>query len=99
MRRYSGSLDKPVVPTKPKDYNSVLGNARWGDAKRVEEIFGIKRGVLNGLREDELIKSHPPEEDRKEDGDPPAIRAKRLYDLISIVEYLESGNLLLEKHQ
>lgn len=89
MRRYSSFLDKSV-PTKPKDYDSILGIARWGDAKRVEEIFGIKRGVLIGLRDAGLIKTNSPEKGRREDGEPPAARAKRLYDLISIVEFLES---------
>lgn len=84
MRRYSSFLDKPI-PTIPEDYNALLGNARWGDAKRVDEFYGIKRGVLRRLREAGLIKSNPPE-----DGQPPASREKRLYDLISINEYLKS---------
>ena len=89
MRRYSGYLDKPVT-AKAKNHDSSLGAARWGDAKRVEVIFGIKRGVLNRLREAGLIRSKPLEEDRKEEGASPAVRAKRLFDLISIAEYLES---------
>lgn len=84
MRRYSSCLDKPI-PTTPPDYHSVLGNARWGDAKRVFEIFGMQRGVLLRLRETGLIETNPPE-----NGKPPASREKRLYDLISIIEYLKS---------
>ena len=89
MRRYSSCLDKPI-PTIPKEYHSVLVNARWGDAKRVFEIFGMQRGPLTRLREAGLIKSNPPEKDSKNEGASPAAREKRLYDLISIVEYLES---------
>lgn len=89
IRRYSCFLDKPV-PTIPKDYNSVLGNARWGDAKRVEEIFGMRRGPLTRLTKAGLINTNPPENGREDDGAKPAAREKRLYDLISIAEYLES---------
>ena len=89
MRRYSGLLSK-LVPTRTKDYSSILGDARWGDAKRIEAIFGMKRGVLIRLREAGLIRSKPLEEDRKEEGASPAVRAKRLFDLISIAEYLDS---------
>ena len=89
MRRYSSYLDKPI-PTKVKNHDISLGSARWGDAKRVEVIFGLKRGVLIRLREAGLIKSSALEEDRKDGGASPAVRAKRLYDLISIAEYLES---------
>lgn len=88
MRRYSSFLDKPI-PTRPKDYDSILGIARWGDAKRVEEIFGIRRGVLIRLRKAGLIKTNPPEKGGKNDGGAPAAREKRLYDLISVAEYLE----------
>jgi hypothetical protein len=81
MRRYSIHLDKPD-PTKSKDCNTILGDSRWGDAKRVEVIFGLKRGVLNSLRESKLIISKSLDEGR--DGK----RAKRLYDLLSIQSYL-----------
>jgi hypothetical protein len=90
MRRYSSYLDKPI-PSKAKNHNSILGDARWGDARRVEAIFGIKRGVLIRLREAGLIRSKPLEEDHKDDGSSSSVRAKRLYSLISIAEYLESG--------
>jgi len=89
IHRYSSFLDKPV-PTKPEDYHSVLGNARWGDAKKVEEIFGMKRGVLNRLGDAGLIKTNLPEKGSKNDGAPPLAWEKRFYDLVSIAEYLES---------
>lgn len=89
MRRYSDFLSKPE-PTRVKDYISILGDARWGDAKRVEVIFGLKRGVLDRLSKADKIKSKALDEDRKNAGDAPAVRAKRLYNLISISEYLES---------
>lgn len=89
MRRYSGCLSKSV-PTRTKDYSSIIGDARWGDAKRVEAIFGMKRGVLIGLWEAGLIESNSLDKGRKKDGARPAIRAKRLYDLISVVEYVDS---------
>ncbi len=88
MRRYSSFLDKPPIAAKARNHDTILGGARWGDAKRVEAIFGIKRGVLIRLREAGLIKSSALEEDRKDGGASPAVRAKRLYDLISIAEYL-----------
>jgi len=88
MRRYSSFLDKPN-PTKSKDHNTTLGDARWGDAKRVEAIFGIRRGVLIRLREAGLIKSNALGEENCDKGATPTTRAKRLYCLVSIAEYLE----------
>jgi hypothetical protein len=89
MRRYTTSLGSQG-PTKRCGYEAILKDARWGDAKRVEAIFGIKRGVLIRLREAGLIRSKPLEDDREDAGEVPAVRAKRLYELISIAEYLES---------
>lgn len=83
MRRYTAylaaSAPPKVVPPEPQ-----LGDARWGDAKRAEMIFGLKRGVLNSLHAAKLIKSKSLDEGR--DGK----RAKRLYDLLSIQSYLNS---------
>lgn len=68
---------------------SFLGIARWGDAKRVFDVFGLKRGPLDRIRKAGLIVSRSMEEDCDED-EPSAVRAKRLYDLISIEQYLRS---------
>ena len=48
MRRYTASL-AAHAPKGQKDRGSILGETRWGDAKRVEAVFGIRRGVLRRL--------------------------------------------------
>lgn len=81
MRRYSAHLSA-IPPAKPAHSSAKLGDARWGDAKRAEAIFGMKRGVLNSLAEHGLIKCKSLDQGRN------GKRAKRLYDLVSIEEYL-----------
>lgn len=81
MRRYSAHLSA-IPPAKPAHRSAKLGDARWGDAKRAEFIFGMKRGVLNSLAEHGLIKCKSLDQGRN------GKRAKRLYDLVSIEEYL-----------
>ena len=88
IRRFSDSL-ADTEPAPQKNYEAILGEARWGDAKRVESIFGLKRGVLNRLREQKSIASVALEDEVGEEGLPKSARAKRLYDLISIAGYLE----------
>jgi hypothetical protein len=83
ISRYSAHF-AANAPEKVIPPDSQLGDARWGDAKRVEVIFGLKRGVLNSLHAAKLIKSKSLDEGR--DGK----RAKRLYDLLSIQSYLNS---------
>jgi hypothetical protein len=83
MRRYTSHL-ATIAPTKVVLPDPQLGDARWGDAKRAEAIYGLKRGVLNSLRADDLIISKSLDEGRG------GKRAKRLYDLVSIQSYLNS---------
>jgi hypothetical protein len=91
MRRYTAALvDQPPAPTK--DYSASLGDARWGDAKRVETIFGIKRGVLRGLVDKDLIKSKVLGGEGDSSGASTNKKAKRLYSLVSILEYLDQFN-------
>jgi len=84
MRRYTASRSEHPLETID---TSILGSARWGDAKRVEEIFGLKRGPLDRIRKEGWIESRSLDDDPDE---PSAVRAKRLYDLISIEQYLRS---------
>lgn len=87
MRRYTSARVETQSATNGDP--STLGSSRWGDATRVYEIFGIKRGPLDRLRRVGLIKSSSLEEGK--DGDVvSAVRAKRLYDLISIEQFLRS---------
>ena len=83
MRRYTAYLTI-TPPTKAVPPDSRLGDARWGDAKRAESIFGLKRAVLNRRCEEGLIKSKSLNEGKC------GKRAKRLYDLLSIEAYLHS---------
>jgi hypothetical protein len=85
MRRYTAHSGVNA-PEKVEATNPKLGDARWGDAKRAEVIFGLKRGVLNSLAEHGQIKS------KSLETNPDYKRAKRLYDLVSIQQYLESTN-------
>lgn len=88
MRRYTAHLEARSKP-ESKDYSSTLGEARWGDAKRVEQIFGIKRGVLLRLAEEGVVKDCSLESERSGERDCQSTRAKRLYCLVSIAEHLE----------
>jgi hypothetical protein len=87
MRRFTATRVEQPFPACGKP--SVLGDARWGDAKRVYQIFGLKRGPLDRIRKARLIESRSLDEDQDEEGSA-AVRAKRLYDLISIEEFLRS---------
>lgn len=89
MRRYTSHLGASAKP-EPKDYYATLGDARWGDAKRVESIFGIKRGVLLRLADEGVVKSCSLESERTDEVVGQSTRAKRLYCLVSIAEYFES---------
>lgn len=89
LRRYTAHLEASAKP-EPKDYSATLGDARWGDAKRVEQIFGIKRGVLNRLFEEDAVKSSSLESECSDEVAGQSIRAKRLYCLVSIAEHLEA---------
>ena len=90
IRRYSSHLEASAKP-EPKDYSATLGEARWGDAKRVERIFGIKRGVLlKHAQNGQVITSslgcgEPGEQSQT------AQKAKRLYCLMSVAKCVESG--------
>lgn len=88
MRRYTSHLDASAK-TGTKDYSSTLGHALWGDAKRVEQIFGIKRGVLLRLAEEGVVTDSSLESERSGEGACQSTRAKRLYCLVSIAEHLE----------
>ena len=85
MGRYTSSLEQ--APPKRKDYDMLLGDARWGDAKRVEAIFGIKRSPLYRLIGEGKIRSTSLSDN---DHANPSQRGKRLFDLASIAEYLDS---------
>lgn len=87
MRRYTSVLEEREK-TKSIDYGATLGDARWGDAKRVEQIFGIKRGVLLRLAEDGVVIDSSLESERSGEACK-STRAKRLYCLVSIAEYVE----------
>lgn len=87
MRRYTTHLAE-ITPNKEDSNSSSLGDTRWGDAKRAETIFGMKRGVLNSLSKHGLIKSKTLDQGRQ------GTRAKRLYDLISIESYLEANDCI-----
>jgi hypothetical protein len=69
--------------------HSILGMARWGDAKRVYDIFGIKRGPLDRLRRSGKIESRSLD-DVEDEQSPSSMRAKRLYDLVTIEKFLRS---------
>lgn len=90
IRRYSKYLESQTPPTT-KDYRTILGDARWGDAKRVEQIFGIKRSVLRRLTEEGLVITSPLDSNKSGDS-VKAAKAKRLYCLISIETYIDSNS-------
>jgi hypothetical protein len=87
LRRYNAMRLEQTL--QPHASQSILGGAMWGDAKRVYEIFGVKRGPLDRIRKAGLIESSSLDEGQEEDGSS-AVRAKRLYDLISIEKFLRS---------
>ena len=66
----------------------TLGTARWGDARDVERIFGIKRGPLDRLRKAGKIDSCSLA-DEPGKATQHASRNKRLYDLVSVLRYVE----------
>ncbi|MCP5543862.1 MAG: hypothetical protein H7A49_08140 [Akkermansiaceae bacterium] len=78
MRRYTAWVAEQP-PASSRDYNAILGEARWGDAKRVEAIFGVKRGVVNGLVDKGLIKSKVLGEDPDTSTTSVKKKAKRIY--------------------
>ena len=88
MRRYTSHLEASAKP-EPKDYNATLGDARWGDAKRVEQIFGTKRGVLLRLADEGVVTSCSLESERSDGETCKTTRAKRMYSLVSIAEHFE----------
>ncbi len=88
MRRYTSHLEDSAKPV-PKDYTSTLGDARWGDAKRVEQIFGTKRGVLHRLSDEGVVTSCSLESERSDGKTCKTTRAKRMYSLLSIAEHFE----------
>lgn len=92
MRRYTSP--RAANPLDAND-TSILGGAKWGDAKRVEMIFGLKRGPLDRIRKEGWIESRSLDYDQDE---PSAVRAKRLYDLISIEQYLRSPEATERRH-
>jgi hypothetical protein len=76
IRRFTSS--RAERPREKNGESSILGLARWGDAKRVYEIFGLKRSPLDRLHKDSA------------DGCASYMRSKRLFDLISIEKFLRS---------
>lgn len=87
IRRLTATRTSHVLPSD--EHQFVLGSARWGDAKRVYEIFGLKRGPLDRLRRKRKIGSRSLD-DTEDENTPSSNRAKRLFDLISIEEFLRS---------
>lgn len=88
MRRYAASHGDETAELK--HIKNTLGSARWGDAQQVEKIFGIKRGPLDRLRKAGRIDSCSLD-DGPIDRCPQAVRAKRLYDLVSIMRCVEAA--------
>lgn len=87
MRRFTARGDEnPEL----EQIRTTLGSARWGDAQQVEKIFGIKRGPLDGLRTAGRIDSSSLGDDSS-DRHQRAVRAKRLFDLVSIMRCLEAA--------
>ncbi len=86
IRRFTAS--RAERPPDKNGKSSILGSARWGDAKRVYEIYGLKRSPLDRLYKEGKIVSRSLED--AEDGRASSIRTKRLFDLISIEEFLRS---------
>ena len=91
MSRYTSHLEEKELPQQ-KDYTSLLGEARWGDASRVESIFGMKRGLLGNLANAGSIESKSLKINDTIDGAKKPARAKRLYNLVSIAKFLESND-------
>ena len=87
MRRFTACSDET---SELKQIRTTLGSARWGDALQVEKIFGIKRGPLDGLRKAGRIDSSSLDDDSS-DRRQHAVRAKRLFDLVSIMRCLEAA--------
>jgi hypothetical protein len=88
IRRFTAP--KTTSPIQNTDRPSILGIAKWGDAKRVYEIFGIKRGPLDRLWKKEIITSRSLDDDADDGSPSSSVRAKRLYDLVSIETFLRS---------
>lgn len=87
VRRYTADLAASEKPA-PKDYHATLGEARWGDAKRIEKIFGIRRSVLLRLAAEGSVKSSSLQS-MEDDAAAAPTRAKRLYCLVSLAEHLD----------
>jgi len=83
IRRYTAHL-AAIPPTHDAKPLAGPDDPLWGDAKRAEAMYGLKRGVLNSLAEHGLIKSKSLDQGRN------GKRAKRLYHLGSIQEYLDA---------
>jgi hypothetical protein len=88
MRRYTACLGDQTAELK--QIRNTLGSARWGDALQVEKIFGIKRGPLDRLRKAGRIDSSSLDDDPI-DRCHHAVRAKRLFDLVSIMRCVEAA--------
>lgn len=86
IRRFTSS--RAERPREKNGESSILGLARWGDAKRVYEIFGLKRSPLDRLHKEGKIVSRSL--DDSADGCASYMRSKRLFDLISIEKFLRS---------
>lgn len=99
IRRFTAP--KTTSPIQQADRPSILGIAKWGDAKRVYEIFGIKRGPLDRLWKKEIIMSRSLDDDADDGSPSSSVRAKRLYDLVSIETFLRSpaGKKFSEKSE
>lgn len=89
MRRYTAHLEAIAKPV-PKDYNATLGDARWGDAKRVEAIFGIRRNKLLRMQAKRQVKTVSLGDENPSNDASANAKAKRLYCLVSIVDLIES---------
>lgn len=89
MRRYTSHLEAGEKAI-PKDYNATLGDARWGDAKRVEAIFGIRRNKLLRMQAKGQVKTVSLGDEKPSSDASASAKAKRLYCLVSILNHIES---------
>ena len=86
IRRFTAS--RADLLREKSGESSILGLARWGDAKRVYEIFGLKRSPLDRLHKEGKIVSRSLDDSADECAS--SMRSKRLFDLISIEKFLRS---------
>lgn len=89
MCQYTSHLEVFAKP-QGKDHTSTPGDARWGDAKRVEAIFGIKRNKLLRLVDEQHVVTSSLDNQEASYKPCAAVRAKRLFSLTSVAEHVET---------